>query len=158
MHARNSISEKIDHLFVTVRRADGREFTYDDVERGTEGRVSRSYVWKLRHGRNRNPSLDVIEALSQFFMVPPSYFFGPSLAGDDEARTAADVAALLRDSSARKVAQRARGLSPASLQVVENLVDNLQELSGTTRKKSRSRAESVAVRNGSIATADVSGS
>lgn len=43
--ARDTVSEKIDHLFRTVRRADGREFTYDDVERGTEGRVSRSYVW-----------------------------------------------------------------------------------------------------------------
>ena len=39
--SRDNVPQKIDHLFRTVRREDGREFTYDDVERGTQGRVSR---------------------------------------------------------------------------------------------------------------------
>lgn len=124
--ARDHVSKKIDHLFRTVRREDGREYTYDDVERGTEGRVSRSYVWKLRHGRNRNPSLDVIEALAQFFRVPPSYFFGPPLSDDNTAQEAAAVAALLQDDSARRVAERARGLSPTALTAVSDLIEHLR--------------------------------
>lgn len=149
MKARDTISHKIDHLFVTVLRSDGREFTYDDVERGTDGRVSRSYVWKLRHGRNNNPSLDVIEALSQFFGVPPAYFFGPPLSDDDAAREAAEVAALLKETSVRRVAERAKGLSAVSLQAVENLVDNLKTLEGAKSRRTKlSGRNSAAVGNG----------
>jgi transcriptional regulator with XRE-family HTH domain len=138
IRSRDTVSEKIDHLFHTVRRPDGREFTYDDVEQGTAGRVSRSYVWKLRHGRNRNPSLDVIEALSEFFRVPPSYFFGEALAEGTAAKEAAEVAALLQDRSARSVAERARGLSPQSLHAVIDLVDNLRGIEQTGRRAARS--------------------
>ena len=126
--ARDTVSAKIDHLFGTVRRTDGREYTYDDVERGTGGRVSRSYVWKLRHGRNCNPSLDVLEALAEFFDVPPSYFFGPQLEDDRRARETAEIAALLRDPAARAVAERARGLGDRALEAVTDLISHLKAL------------------------------
>jgi transcriptional regulator with XRE-family HTH domain len=126
--ARDFVSEKIDHLFRTVRREDGREYTYDDVETGTDGRVSRSYVWKLRHGRNRNPSLDVIEAMSHFFRVPPSYFFGPPMKDDAEAKEAAAIAALLQDPAARAVADQARGLSPKALAAASAMLDHFHDL------------------------------
>lgn len=134
VRARDSVSEKIDHLFHTVCRADGREFTYDDVERGTGGRVSRSYVWKLRHGRNRNPSLDVIEAMAEFFRVPPSYFFGEALESDPQAREAAEVAALLQDPAARRVAEKARGLSTPSIQALSGLIDSLHVIENGRRR------------------------
>jgi len=132
--ARDHVSEKIDHLFRNVLRADGREFTYDDVEHGTAGRVSRSYIWKLRHGRNRNPSLDVIEAMSAFFHVPPSYFFGQQLGDNREAQEHAEIAALLQDPSARAVAEQARGLSAKAMRVVAAVVVNLRDLDGAARR------------------------
>jgi transcriptional regulator with XRE-family HTH domain len=132
--SKDTVSEKIDHLFHTVRRPDGREFTYDDVEQGTAGRVSRSYVWKLRHGRNRNPSLDVIEALGEFFRVPPSYFFGDNTGDKEATREAAAVAALLRDASARKVAERARGLSPQSVAAIADMVEHLRKIESAIRR------------------------
>lgn len=135
--SRDTVSEKIDHLFHSVRRQDGREFTYDDVEQGTAGKVSRSYVWKLRHGRNRNPSLDVIEALSEFFRVPPSFFFGAGIMDGSAAKDAADVAALLQDKSARAVAERARGLSPQSLNAVLDLVENLRGIEQGAKRAAR---------------------
>lgn len=128
MSARDEVAGKLDHLFRTIRRDDGREFTYDEVEQGTGGRVSRSYVWKLRHGKNTNPSLDVVEALAEFFSVPPSYFFGPGLGGDEEAKEAAAIASLLRDERAREVATRARGLSPEAHCLVINLLDAVKRL------------------------------
>lgn len=139
-HAHESIAEKIDYLFRTVRRSDGREYTYDEVEQGTSGRVSRSYVWKLRHGRNRNPSLDVIEALSEFFHVPPQYFFGSGLQQNEEARTAAEVAAFLQDGRAREMAARARGLSPASLEAVNGLITSLRNIEMTDSARTRTAA------------------
>jgi transcriptional regulator with XRE-family HTH domain len=139
--SKDTVSEKIDHLFHTVRRPDGREFTYDDVEQGTAGRVSRSYVWKLRHGRNRNPSLDVIEALGEFFRVPPTYFFGDGSADAGAGREAAQVAALLRDPAARKVSERARGLSPQSVAAISDMVEHLRKIESAMR---RSRSEPTA--------------
>jgi transcriptional regulator with XRE-family HTH domain len=120
-----TVSEKIDHLFNAVRRPDGREFTYDDVEQGTGSRISRSYAWKLRHGRNRNPSLDVIEAMSEFFGVLPEFFFEQAVIDAAMGSDAAAVGDLLRDPGARAVAERIRGLSPQSLQAVVDLEDNL---------------------------------
>jgi transcriptional regulator with XRE-family HTH domain len=120
--ARDSVSEKIDHLFLSIRRPDGREYTYDEVEAGTEGRVSRSYIWKLRHGRNRNPSLDVIEALSEFFGVPPGYFFGASSDGSEDLA----LSAVMRDSQTRALVERTRGLSPAAFEAVVAMIEHLR--------------------------------
>ena len=139
LRARDYVSHKIDHLFRSVLRSDGREFTYEDVERGTDGRVSRSYVWKLRHGRNSNPSLDVIEALAVFFSVPPEYFFGDSIDDDGDAQEAAEIAALLHDPAAHAVAERAKGLGPAALSTVVNLIENLK-----TMESAHARASSLA--------------
>jgi transcriptional regulator with XRE-family HTH domain len=132
------VSEKIDYLFRTVRREDGREYTYDDVEQGTKGTVSRSYVWKLRHGRNNNPSLEVLESLSVFFDVPPSYFFGDATAGKE----AAAVAALLQDKAAHEVAVKSRGLSPVALAMVSDLLDNLRKLDKPAPKRRRRTRDS----------------
>ncbi len=127
MAARDSVPDKIDYLFKTIRRPDGREYTYDEVERGTEGAVSRSYVWKLRHGRNRNPSLEVIEALGRFFDVPVTYFFA---AGDkaDDAREAAAIAGLIRNPGMRKLAEQAQGLSAEALAVLTEMAAGLKRL------------------------------
>jgi transcriptional regulator with XRE-family HTH domain len=97
--------------------------------------VSRSYVWKLRHGRNSNPSLDVIEALAQFFRVPPSYFFGPPLGINGAGREAAQIAALLQDPAARLVAEQARGLSPTALEAVSDLIEHLRILENAPRRR-----------------------
>lgn len=137
--SRDSVSGKIDHLFRTVCRPDGREYTYDEVEHGTAGRVSRSYVWKLRHGRNRNPSLDVIEALGEFFQVPPSYFFGEALPDDGAAREVAAVAALLQDPRTRQVAEGARGLGQTSHEAVLALLDSLHKIEGSRRRPATRR-------------------
>lgn len=120
-----SIPEKLDNLFRTVRRPDGREFTYDEVERGTAGAVSRSYVWKLRHGKNENPSMEVIEALSAFFHVPVTYFFG---GGEESDPDALAVAGLLQNPQLRMLAERAQGLSPEGLELVGQLVDGLKRM------------------------------
>lgn len=143
MTARSRISEKIDLLFRTVRRGDNREYTYDDVERGTEGRVSRSYVWKLRHGKNTNPSLDVLEALSQYFRVPPAFFFNEDEAGDAQQLRMAAVAAILDDAAARSVAEQARGLSAQSLEAVSRLLENLHAIERTKTWLDQGKADAV---------------
>jgi len=156
MAARDHISEKIDLLFRTVRGGSNREYTYDEVEQGTSGRVSRSYVWKLRHGKNTNPSLDVLEALSQFFRVPPDYFFGTDSEGDSRRIGLASIAAILDDPAARAVAEQARGLSTQSLEAVGRLLENLHAIERTkTWMEQTAAASAVSPRGAEAAAAEV---
>ena len=43
-------------------------------------KVSANYIWQLRTGARNNPSLRHIEALAEYFGVPPTYFFDDDLA------------------------------------------------------------------------------
>ena len=48
------------------------------LQRVTKEEISRSTLWKLRTGRQPNPTLRTLKALAAFFRVPIGYF------GDDE--------------------------------------------------------------------------
>ena len=69
-----------------------------------------------------------LEALSEFFGVPPAYFF------DDEvsARIDAELALLasLRDASVRQIALRASGLSAESIGAIVEMIERVRELEG----------------------------
>jgi transcriptional regulator with XRE-family HTH domain len=127
MATRDSVPDKIDYLFKTIRRPDGREHTYDEVEHGTGGAVSRSYIWKLRHGRNRNPSLEVISALGRFFDVPVAYFFDEKLNPEESAEVVA-IAGLIRNPDVRRLAEQAAGLTPDQLALLTEMAARLKRL------------------------------
>jgi transcriptional regulator with XRE-family HTH domain len=84
-----TLADKIDRLFETHLDEHGRQFTYGGVERGSNRRITSSYVWKLRTGAMSNPGLAALEALSSFFGVPLDYFaqggecLEPALCKDD---------------------------------------------------------------------------
>jgi hypothetical protein len=79
----------------------------------------------------------VIEAVGEFFSVPPEYFFC-HLQDEALATEAAEVAALLHDPAARSVAERARGLSDTASQAVVALIDSLHTIeSGHGRSAGR---------------------
>jgi transcriptional regulator with XRE-family HTH domain len=69
-----TLAQKVDWLFDTKRTAQGRQFTYGQVQRATGNRITASYVWKLRTGAMSNPGLSALEALANFFQVPLDYF------------------------------------------------------------------------------------
>ena len=69
-----TLAQKVDWLFDTRRNAQGRQFTYGQVQRATGNRITASYVWKLRTGAMSNPGLSALEALASFFEVPLDYF------------------------------------------------------------------------------------
>jgi len=80
----DKLARKIDRLFHTHLKPDGSQYTYQDVEEGTEGAVTGTYVWKLRTGKAQNPGYRVLAALSRFFDVPVTYFFTDEPTPDDE--------------------------------------------------------------------------
>jgi transcriptional regulator with XRE-family HTH domain len=128
---RRTLSEKLDHLFHTVRPAKG-EYSHEEVAAAIRERggptISATYVWQLRKGIRDNPTMRHLEALAGFFGVSPIYFF------DDEAaqRIEAELALLtsMRDASVRQVALRASGLSAESLETIQDMIERVRQLEG----------------------------
>jgi ESX-1-secreted protein regulator len=77
-----TLAEKLQKLFEEVRKPDGKRYTQAEVVAGTQGVLTRVYLWKLRTGRATHPGFHVIQALADFFGVEVDYF----------ARGAADAA------------------------------------------------------------------
>src|SRR4051795_2573538 len=113
--ARRSLADKLDHLFYVVHPAKG-EYTYDQVSKAIEERggptISAAYIWQLRKGVRDNPTKRHLEALAQFFGVPPSYFLDEDTAAAD---AQLELLAALRDDPVRSLALRAAALSPNGL-------------------------------------------
>lgn len=107
----NEIGELIDSLFSTHKKADGKEYTNQEVAEAVG--VTHSYIGKLRAGKVNNPGRDTLRDLSLFFGVPIGYFF-PELSSNDsnQSLTADDQLSLvLRSSGLNTKAQRyIRGL------------------------------------------------
>ncbi|MGX7823794.1 helix-turn-helix domain-containing protein [Actinokineospora sp. 24-640] len=126
------LAARVDHLFRTVRPADGREYTFEEVAEAIRARggptISATYVWQLRKGQRDNPTKRHLEALAGFFGVPPAYFFDDA----EAARIDAELALLnaFRNTPVRQIALRATGLSAKSLATIADMVERVRELEG----------------------------
>jgi transcriptional regulator with XRE-family HTH domain len=124
-----TLAEKVDHLFRNVHR---HECTYEEVAEAIRERggptISATYIWQLRKGIRDNPTKRHLEALAGFFGVPPAYFFDDSVSEQIDAELA--LLSALRDSSIRRMALRASGLSPKSLGALAEMIERVRELEG----------------------------
>lgn len=68
------LAERLEKLFEEVRKPDGSKYTQTEVVEGTNGILTRVYLWKLRTGRATNPGFHIIKALADFFGVDANYF------------------------------------------------------------------------------------
>jgi transcriptional regulator with XRE-family HTH domain len=127
-----SLSDKVDRLFRTIHPPGRGEYSFEEVADAIRQRggptISATYVWQLRRGLRDNPTKKHIEALADFFGVPPSYFFND----DDAKRVDAELELLtaLRDGHVRQVALRAFGLSAESLDAIRDMVERVRKLEG----------------------------
>lgn len=77
---RYDFAAKLNRLFATVTRDDGKEYTNEQVaamistSKSMEP-ISMSYLWSLRRGTKENPGYRHIQSLANFFGVPVGYFF-----------------------------------------------------------------------------------
>lgn len=126
-----SLAEKIDHLFTTVHPAKG-QYTHEQVASALREAggptISATYVWQLRKGIRDNPTKHHLEALANFFGVPPSYFFDEDAAAQVDAELAMLVA--MRDANVRSVALRSAGLSPATLASIGGIIEQARQIEG----------------------------
>ncbi|MEA5364026.1 helix-turn-helix domain-containing protein [Amycolatopsis sp., V23-08] len=122
---KSTLADKIDQLFHVVRRADREPYSNEEVatacREATGESFSTTYLWQLRTGRRTNPTKRHLEALAQFFGVPPAYFFD-----DEQSRKIAEELALLgalRDAGVRDLALRAVTLSADGLDTISDMID-----------------------------------
>jgi transcriptional regulator with XRE-family HTH domain len=120
-----TLAQKVDWLFDVRRTAQGRQYTYGQVQRATGNRITASYVWKLRTGAMSNPGLCALEALADFFQVPLDYFSQGGEYLEDSLRVAF---ALPEDRAARQdalqmVTEHVEGLSDQGLRTVMEVVE-----------------------------------
>ncbi len=127
-----SLADKLNRLFATVHPRGRGEYTHEEVAEAIRQQgvasVSHTYIWQLRKGIRTNPSLNMIEALSNFFGVSPSYFFDEESAARIDAQL--NLLDALRDSDVRRLTLRASDLSPESLRTLTEMTERLRELEG----------------------------
>jgi transcriptional regulator with XRE-family HTH domain len=126
------LSDKLNHLFRSVRAPDGREYSLDDVANAIRASggppISATYLSLLRRGKRDNPTKEHIAALASFFGVSVTYFFDEPVAARFDAEL--DLLVSLRDPLARRIAVAAQGLSPESLQAVLTIVEQARRVEG----------------------------
>ena len=135
---KSTLADKIDRLFNVVRRPDREPYSNEEVAKAcreaTGESFSTTYLWQLRTGRRDNPTKRHLEALAQFFGVPPAYFFD-----DEQSRKIAEELALLgalRDAGVRDLALRAVTLSADGLDTISDMIDAIAR-----REAGRGRAK-----------------
>ncbi|NYI06855.1 hypothetical protein [Allostreptomyces psammosilenae] len=78
--AGTDLAAKLDQLFQEAARANGKPPSHAEVARAINARsggrtISGVYIWQLRTGKKDNPTKRHLEALADYFRVPPGYFF-----------------------------------------------------------------------------------
>ena len=130
--AGRTLAEKVDRLFQQVHPRGRGEYSYEEVAEGIRQRggptISATYLWLLRKGQRDNPTKKHLEALADFFGVPPAYFFDDAAAARVDAQLELLVA--LRDAPVRQIALRAHGLSPESLLAIAQMIEHVRQLEG----------------------------
>ncbi|MFI5932036.1 helix-turn-helix domain-containing protein [Actinoplanes sp. NPDC051494] len=128
MPGRQSIADRLNHLFAVVRPAGRtRPFSNPEVARVVSDRgdvqISPQYLWALRNGSRDNPTVKQLEALAAFFGVPPAYFLSDERAADIDEQLALLAAA--RDADVREIMQRSSTLSGPDRLAVLRIIQRL---------------------------------
>ncbi len=126
------IAKKLQFLFETVRKPDGRKYTYREVLDGIIAKggptLSIGYLSQLVNGVRKNPMLDALVAIAAFFKVPLSFFDVTTDSAEAEARM--KLTARLQSAGVESLAQRAVGLNQGNLKALETLIDQMRTMQG----------------------------
>ena len=120
--AKEDFAAKLNRLFEEKRKPDGSPYTPSEVVESSKGVIARVYLWKLRTGRASNPSFQVVQALTAFFGVDPSYFFE-----SNQAKSAAAQPIRKRDKWVEQVAMRSSALDEDEKQAVLYMIKSIAQ-------------------------------
>ncbi len=127
-----TLAAKLNRLFQTVHPAGRGEYSNEEVATAIRQAggptISAAYLWLLRKGARDNPTKKHLEALADFFGVPPAYFFDDATAERIDAEL--NLLLALRETPIRHIALRAAGLSAESLATIAEVVERVRRLEG----------------------------
>lgn len=137
-----SFGELLNYLFATKVKPGGKRYTLRDVADATG--ISIAFLSEARRGNKENPPKEFIEALADFFEVPPAYFFGP-LPEDIATIQAAIQEAFVKPSIGR-ILLRAGRYSEVEREMLLDLMDSIErarerERAATERTRPAGRTE-----------------
>ncbi|MDQ7808721.1 helix-turn-helix transcriptional regulator [Amycolatopsis sp. A133] len=130
-HPQRTLDQALTTLIAKKAARDG-EHTVTDQAIGEHIGKSRTTVWKLRTGQERNPKIETLEALARFFGVKVTYFLDDDKAAvADEQLESLAAAQRLQEAADRGgvtgINARLGSLSPESLLAVARLIEQLDE-------------------------------
>ncbi len=123
----DTIGQKLDSLFRTVRKPDGSEYNNREVADGIGNIISSAYLWRIRNDKPgaQKPSFEIIDALAEFFGVPTDYFSSnPPIA--DQFTRELERAAEYRELGLQQIILLARDLNEEGQQAVLAMIDALR--------------------------------
>lgn len=114
-------AKKLNTLFETKTKRDGSKFTQEEVIQGTNGVLTRAYLWKLRTGRAKNPGFNIVQALADFFDIDINYF----RVSEDEEKALLEKAQ--RNKLVSEVALRASMFSEETVLAIINMMEYIEK-------------------------------
>lgn len=88
--------------------------------------ISPAYLWQLRSGVKRNPTVAHLRAIAEFFGVPASYLIDRD--PDQKIDAQLTLIQALRDVGVRDLAVRTSGLTPEAITSLAAMVDEVRKL------------------------------
>lgn len=114
-------AEKLNMLFEMKRKSDGSKYSQEDVIQGTNGVLTRAYLWKLRTGRAKNPGFNIVQALADFFEVNINYF------RTDESQPEEIVDKSVRNELLEQMSMRASMHSDDTIKAIISMMDYIEK-------------------------------
>ncbi|GGK82166.1 secretion protein EspR [Sphaerisporangium melleum] len=127
------LAQRLDHLFRTVHPKGRKPYTLREAAKEINDETGRSvisaaYLSQLRTGEKTNPSHERLAAIARFFGVDVTYFTDDEVAERTDNQLA--VINAVRDNGVRRLALRASGLSPETLQALLSMVEQARKIEG----------------------------
>ena len=123
-------ARKLDHLFKTVTKPDGSEYSYREVEASIKDMaqadpslttLTAGYIWKIRSGHIQSPGVNALKSLGRFFGVDLEYF--DEQTPDEVPKVVILARSLSRDEQASEIALKATALSDDEKEMVLTMME-----------------------------------
>ncbi|WP_454561866.1 XRE family transcriptional regulator [Mycobacterium haemophilum] len=126
----SELSGKLNKLFEIIRRPSepplSNAAAAEAITKQTGVSISSAYMSQLRAGVIKNPTVQHLRAIAEFFGVSPSYLIDPDI--DPHIDAQLNLLQALRDSGVRDIAMPASDLTPQSLNSLAAIVDHVRQL------------------------------
>lgn len=128
----SELADKINKLFDIMRKPSAKPLSNaaaaEAITAKTGISISPAYLWQLRNGLKTNPTLQHMQAIASFFGVPAAYLINEGK--DENIEKQLRAAQIFRDAGVRDLAARGSGLTPASLENIMRIVDQVRQVEG----------------------------